>query len=109
MDLRGYYRKLREIAKGLEEEFVVVKSLATPDGGVAGRLTEVRRELAAKMAADGLAEIAGKDEGELFRQKMAEEKKQADQKRASERVQFAVLTEADLRVLRRGARGDSKD
>ena len=109
MDLKVYYRKLREIVKDLEEEFVVVSSLATPDGGVAGRLTEVTRELAARMVADGLAEMAGKDEGESFREKTAEEKKQADQKRASEKIQFAVLTEADLRNLRRGPRGDSKD
>ncbi len=109
MDLKGYYRKLREIAKGLEEEFVVVKSQATPDGGVAGRLTEVGRELAAKMVADGLAHIAGKDEAESFRQKLAQEKKQADEKRVSDKIQFAVLTEADLRALQRGARGSAKD
>src|SRR5712692_2139826 len=108
MDLKVYYRKLREIVKDLEEEFVVVSSLATPDGGVAGRLTEVTRELAARMVADGVAQIARKDEAEAFRQKLVEEKKQADQKRASERIQFAVLTETDLRALR-GDRGDSKD
>ncbi len=109
MDLKAYYQKLREIEKGLAEEFVVVKSLATPDGGVAGRLSEVTRAVAAKMATDGLAEVAGSGEAAAFRAKLAEEKKREDQKRASAQIQFSVLTETDLRSLQRGEHGNSKD
>ncbi|MBI3665534.1 MAG: hypothetical protein HY236_04795, partial [Acidobacteria bacterium] len=99
MDLRSYYRKLRETEKKISEEFVVVKSLVTPEGGIAGRLTEVRRELAAKMLVDGLGELAGKEEAEAFRKKAAEEQKEEEQKRASTKIQFTVLTEAELRAL----------
>ena len=109
MDLKVYYRKLREIEKGIGEEFVVVKSLATPDGGVEGRLTEVPRAVAARMLLDGLAELAGDPEAEAFRQKQAEEKRQEEQKRAAAKIQFTVLTEQDLRALQRGGRGNSKD
>ena len=109
MDLRVYYRKLRELERELTEEFVVVKSLVTPDGGVAGRLTEVSRALAARMLTDGVAELASGGETSVFRQKLAEEKKQEDQKRASAKIQFTVLTETDLRALQRGAQGNSKD
>jgi hypothetical protein len=35
MDLKAYYRKLREAEKNLREEFVVLKSRVTADGGVA--------------------------------------------------------------------------
>ena len=109
MDLKVYYRKLRQIEQELAEEFVVVKSLATPDGGVAGRLTEVARSLAAKMAADGLAVLAEKAEAALFRERVAEEKKQEEQKRASAKIQFNVLTDSDLRALQRPGRGGSKE
>ena len=107
MDLKVYYRKLREIEKELGEEFVVVRSLAAPDGGIAGRLTEVARSLAAKMVADGLAVLAEKAEAALFRERVAEEKKQEEQKRASAKIQFTVLSENDLRALQQ--HGGSKD
>ena len=67
------------------------------------------RTLAARMAADGLGEPAGKDEADVFRKKLAEEKKEEDQKRAAAKIQFAVLTETELRALQRVGRGGSKD
>ncbi|MBI3694061.1 MAG: hypothetical protein HY238_04375 [Acidobacteria bacterium] len=109
MDLKVYYRKLRQIEQEMPEEFVVVKSLATPDGGISGRLTEVARFLAAKMAADGLAVLAEKAEAALFRERVAEEQKQEEQKRASAKVQFTMLTESDLRALQQQGRGGSKE
>lgn len=109
MDLRSYYRKLREIEGGLAEEFVVVRSLATPDGGVEGMLTEVARALAAKMIADGMAELAGKAESDALRAKSVEDKKQEDQKRAAAKIQLTVLTETDLRALQRGSKGSGKE
>ena len=101
MDLRGYYRKLREIERGLPDEYVVVRSLATADGGIAGRLTEVARGVAARMVTDGMAETAGPDEVQAFRKELAEQKKREDQKRAATQIQFAVLSEADLRSLQK--------
>ena len=108
MDLRVYYRKLREIAEGIEEEFVVVKSLATADGGVAGRLTEVTKGIAARLLLEGAAELATKAEAAAFRQQAVEQKKAEEQRRAAAQVQFAVLTEADLRALKQG-KGGSKE
>jgi hypothetical protein len=104
MDLRGYYRKLREIEQGLQDEYVVVRSLATADGGIAGRLTEVARGVAARMATDGLAEVAGPDEAEAFRREWAEQKKREDQKRTAAQINFTVLSEADMRTLRKTAK-----
>jgi uncharacterized protein YbaA (DUF1428 family) len=109
MDLKGYYRKLREIESALCEEFVIVKSLVTADGGIAGRLTEVGKALAAKLIVDGLAELANKQEADAFREKLLEDKKQEEQKRAASKIQFTVLTETDLRALQRAGRGGSKE
>ncbi|HYM09899.1 MAG TPA: hypothetical protein VEU62_04170 [Bryobacterales bacterium] len=109
MDLKAYYRKLRDTEKSLRDEFVVLKSRATADGGVAGRLTEVTRAVAAKMLVDGTADVAEKQEAEAFRQKRLEEKEQEEQKRVAAKVQFTVLTESDLRALQKPARGSSKE
>ena len=109
MDLRAYYRKLREIEKSLPSDFVIIKSIATPDGGQAGLLTEVARNIAAKMVADGTAELAGPEETEAFRRQVTEQKKGEDQKRASAQIQFTVLTESDLRAIQRTGRGGSKE
>ena len=109
MDLKSYYRKLREIESGLAEEFVVVRSLATPDGGIEGVLIEVARALAAKMIADGMAELADKAESDALRAKAAEDKKQEDQRRAAAKIQLTVLTETDLRALQQGNRAGGKE
>ena len=109
MDLKGYYRKLREIERQVLEDYVVVRSLATPDGGVAGRLTEVAKDVAAKLLVDGLAEVAGPAESDAFRNETAEQKKREDQRREASRIQFTVLGEGDLRRLQDGGKGRSKE
>lgn len=110
MDLRVYYRKLRGIAEELEAEFVVVKSIATGDGGVAGRLTETSRTVAARLLLEGVAELASKAEAAAFRQRAADERKAEEQRRAaSAQVQFTVLTETDLRRLQNQGKGGSQE
>jgi hypothetical protein len=101
MDLKKYYRKLRDIERALLDDYVIIRSLPTPDGGIAGRLTEVAKEVAARMVADGVAEFAGPNEIEAFRRELAEERKREEQRRASAQIQFTVLSEADLRALRK--------
>ena len=109
MDLKGYYRKLRETERGLPDDYAVVKSLPTADGGVAARLTEVTKAVAARMIVDGLAELAGPEEAQAFRKDLAERKKREEDKQAATRIQFAVLSDADMRRLRRANEGGSKD
>ncbi len=107
MDLRAYYKKRREIEKGLAA-FVVVKSLATPDGGVAGRLTEVTAAEAARMIADGAAEAAPKEETEAYRRKLVVEKEREERKRASMQVQV-TLTDESRREIQGMGRAERKE
>jgi hypothetical protein len=109
MDLKGYYRKIREIEASIEEEFPVVKSLATEDGGKAGRLSEVTRAVAARMVNDGIAELAAEDEVGEFRRRAEEARKQEEQRRRAAEIQFTILSEADLRTLQGAARKGRKD
>jgi hypothetical protein len=67
MDLRVYYRKIREVESGLSGEFVVLVSKDTPDGGKAGVLTEVPRYQAAKLIVEDKARAATEAEVREFR------------------------------------------
>lgn len=104
MDLKAYYRRIRELETSFEDEFLMIKSLATEAGGVAGRVTEVSRLTAARMIVDGRAEVASEPEAEAFRAQREEARKQETEKRQASQIQFTVLSEDDLRALQRSTR-----
>jgi len=107
MDLRHYYQKIREIESKIAEEFTVVVSHETPDGGKAGTKTEVPRRLAAKMIVDGIARLAQDAEREAFDLAKAEAIRLAEQAAAAARVQIAVLSPSELERLRRPAKNQA--
>ncbi len=100
MDLKKYYERIREVRNTIDEEFPVVVSLETADGGKAGRLTEVTGDVAARMVAEDRARLAGPEEAAAFRQAKAEAKKAADQAAAASRVHVTVLSDREMRSLR---------
>ena len=99
MDLKVYYQKIREIEQGFQSTYPVVVSLETPDGGQPGVRTEVPVRIAAKMIVEGRARLADGDELKEFQRQKAEDKRLADQLRASARMQVTVVSESDLRAL----------
>lgn len=103
MDLRAYYRKIRDLESTLDE-FVIVKSLPTESGGKGGVLSEAGRSTAARMTVDGVAEIASAEEAEEYRQSRDEARKAELERRQSSQIQFNVITDAELRSLTRGGR-----
>ena len=52
MDLRQYFKKIRDTENGLTDLFPLMVSLETTDGGKAGVTSEVSREQAAKLIAE---------------------------------------------------------
>ena len=100
MDLRIYYEKIRELETKIPDEFPVVVSRETGDGGKDGTLTEVPRRLAAKMVVEGLARIASRAEADTFRQTIIEAKRAADQLAEVSKVQLTVLPTAELTKLK---------
>lgn len=91
MDLRVYYRRIREVESTLPEPFVVLVSLATPDGGKAGVTTEVSRHAAARLIADGRARIASGEEAAKFHLENQQARKAAEEAAALSRVQVVVV------------------
>ncbi len=104
MDLKVFYQKMRQVEASLPEADVVIVSLETPDGGRAGAKTEAPRAIAARMITEGTARLATAEEASEFRQQRADALRRAEEAAASNKVQFTVLSEPELRALRGGAR-----
>ena len=105
MDLQVYYQKIREMEGKIAEEFPLVVSVATQDGGKGGTTTEVPRRLAAKLVIDGHARLANKEELKAYREALAEAKRVAERAAAAARLQVTVLSTTELDRLRSEARG----
>ncbi len=99
MDLKAYYQRIREIAAAIPGESVVVVSRATPDGGRAGHFTEVPRDVAARMVADGIADLAGEADAARFAEETQIRQREEEHRRAAARIQVNLITEEQARTL----------
>ncbi len=108
MDLQVYYQKIRDMETKIADEFPLVVSMATADGGKGGTKTEVARRLAAKLLVEGIVRLASKDELKAYREGMAEAQRLAEATAAAAKLQLTVLSSVELDRLRTAARG-SKD
>jgi hypothetical protein len=105
MDLRAYYQKIRDTEARLVDQFPVVVSCETQDGGKVGVCTEVSRAIAAKMLVEGTAREATTEETRAFRKGQAEAKRAADEAEAAKTLQFKVVSVDDVRKLTGSAKG----
>jgi hypothetical protein len=101
MDLKIYYQKIRNQRNTIRDEFPIVVSNETPDGGKSGVLTEVPRDLAAKLLVDGAARLANDVETAEFRQAQADMRKAVEDERAASRVQVTLVPRELLESLRK--------
>ena len=102
MDLRAYYRKIRETEALLEGDDIVVVSLVTSEGGKAGVLTEAPRGIAAKLIAEGRARVATSEEQLEFMEKQEEDRERIEAEQAARRMQVMVIPHTDLRKPKEG-------
>jgi len=100
MDLRAYYRKIRELEATLKDTDVVVVSLATPDGGQEGTQTEVARRVACQLVVEGKARFATPEEGAAYRESVRHAHREAQAIAEAKRMQIGVLSEQDITSLR---------
>ena len=91
MDLKAYFRKIRDYEQTLPEPFVVIVSEQTDDGGQAGILTEAPRYLAAKMVVERRARVASDEETKAFHEAQAEARQAAEQLAAASRMHITVV------------------
>jgi hypothetical protein len=91
MDMRSYYKKVREADAALTGEHFVMVSLETSEGGKAGVRTEVPREIAAKLIAELRARVATEDETREFHDASRQARVAHEQDEAAKRVQVMVI------------------
>ena len=102
MEIRQFYRKIRETEAGISEPYVVVMSLETADGGVAGTATEVSKALAARLIVERRVRLADPDEVKEYHDRAEQARKAAEQKAAAAKMQVTVISDSDLRALKSG-------
>ena len=105
MDLKNYYRRVRELESQITGKDVVVVSEATPDGGRSGMMSEVPRAIAARLVADGKARLATADESEQYLNQLKRGHEEAEEARRSVRPGLTLLSESELRALRGALKG----
>ena len=98
MDLRQYYRKIREVEANITDEFPLLASLATEDGGRAGVVSEVSRHQAARLIVEGKARPASEEEKQGHFERLSIAQKAAEELDAARRVHMNLLLSAEQRI-----------
>jgi len=101
MDLRSYYKKVREAEATLKGNEVVLVSLATSEGGKDGVRTEAPRGVAAKLIAEGRARVATETEASEFRDGLRDGREQYEQDEAARRVQVVVMPAVEAKKAKK--------
>jgi hypothetical protein len=108
MNLKDYYREIAAQEAAIEESFVLIISLQTPNGGRAGIPSEVNRATAAKLVVDKQARLATPEEVKKLRDEREEQQRQRDIAALQERVRMTRLAEDELRSLKKALQPSRK-
>lgn len=106
MDLKQYFRKFREVEASLTDRYQLIVSMETPDGGKPGLISEVCREVAAKMIIEGRAALATEKDAKAYREQQASARKAAEKADLARRVQVAIISDAVERPIKDGEGDD---
>jgi hypothetical protein len=98
MDLKAYFKKIKETEASIEEPYLLIVSLETPDGGKPGTVVEVSRHEAAKAMAEGRALRANEEQKEAYFKAEGERRKSAEKAELSRRLQIAIISDSELRT-----------
>jgi hypothetical protein len=101
MDVRSYYRKVKDTEEGLKGSEVVLVSLATPEGGKEDVRTEAPRNVAARLIVEGRARVATDAEAAEFREGLRTARQKHEREEAARRVQIVVVPQAELKTKER--------
>ena len=104
MDVKAYYRRLRQMAAELEEGDHVVVSEATADGGIAGVISEVTREIACKLLVEGRARLASVEEVEIYRKSQQIARKHWEKSQAAQRIHVQLMNGLEQEAQKRKTR-----
>jgi molybdenum-dependent DNA-binding transcriptional regulator ModE len=100
MDLRTWYKKVRDAEATLTGEHIVMVSLPTTEGGKEGVRTEVPRSIAARLIAEMRARVASEEEAFDFHEANRLALERREQEEAASRVQVMVIPSHKLKKQR---------
>ena len=105
MDLTQYYQKIREKEAAFKDAYPVLASRETGDGGKVGVLTEVTRQIAARMVVDGTAQEVSEEQAKEFRKQQSEGLRLAQEAAEANKVQVTVVTTEEFKRIKGGKPG----
>jgi hypothetical protein len=105
MDIRVYFQKMREVERTIQEPWVVVVSLETPEGGRPGRATEVSRGSAAQLIVDNKVRLADAKERDAYYKEANEARLVAEEAAVAGKIQVTVVSETPNRASKRPEKG----
>lgn len=97
MDLKAYYKKVREAEAALTGEHLVMVSLATSEGGKPGVKTEAPRAVCARLIAEGCARVATDEEAKAFHEAHLAAREKHEQDEAARRVQVVIIPSSEAK------------
>ncbi len=100
MDLKDYYKRIRDMEAGIEEAFPLIVSFSTTDGGKAGVIAEVNRYCAARSIVEGKARLATPEEADAHRASAARERLAFQEEEAKHKLSVTVISAEDLREIK---------
>lgn len=93
MDLRRYYRELRQKEAEIEGKDIYVVSLDTADGGKAGVITQVPKGIGCRLIVEGKARLATPEEAERYEQEEERKRTEIASQEFARRLQVQVVAE----------------
>ncbi|MEI9972414.1 MAG: hypothetical protein WDO73_10385 [Ignavibacteriota bacterium] len=99
MDVKTYYKRIREMEATIAAPYAVVVSLQTDDGGKQGVMVEVPRRLAAKMVVEGSAILAEAKQAVEFRGALETAYKSAQETAAASKLEVTMVSSDELKKL----------
>lgn len=104
MDLKAYYRKIRQAENELPQGDQLMVSLPTPDGGKAGVVSEVPREIASRMIVESKARRATAEETKAYREQLEARLAEIEEAAAAKSIHLHLVRELETAI----SRGESK-
>ncbi|WP_321474487.1 hypothetical protein [uncultured Paludibaculum sp.] len=93
MDLKSYFRKVKDLERKYQERDIYVVSIATQDGGKDGVLTQVSRRVGCQLMVEGKARIANEQEVAQFVADQAARRVAHEKQEAVSRIQVQVISD----------------
>jgi hypothetical protein len=97
MDLKQYFKKINDTEETINEQYPLIVSLETTDGGKAGAVVEVSRREAAKALVENRAVLANEQQQKAYFEREAARRKTAEKADLSRRLQIAIISDSDVR------------